>query len=63
MPPTDDRLDWKGRVVVDLHGHHIGRIVDVQFKSETHVPQWGVSPLAGSVFGGASFHSAMPNRW
>ena len=47
MPPTDDRLDWKGRVVVDLHGHRIGRIVDVQFKSETHVPQWGCIALGG----------------
>jgi hypothetical protein len=41
MPPTDDLLDWKGRVVVDLHGRRIGRIVDVQFTSETDVPEWG----------------------
>ena len=41
MPYTDGLLDWKGRVVVDLDGHRIGRIVDVQFKSETDVPEWG----------------------
>jgi hypothetical protein len=41
MPPTDGLLDWKGRVVVDLHGYRIGRIVDVQFTSETDVAEWG----------------------
>jgi hypothetical protein len=41
MPPTYDLSGWKGRVVVDLHGHRIGRIVEVQFKSETDVPEWG----------------------
>jgi hypothetical protein len=41
MLPTDVLLDWKGRVVVDLYGYRIGRIVDVQFKPETDVPEWG----------------------
>jgi hypothetical protein len=41
MPPTDGLLDWTGRVVVDLHGHRIGRIVDVRFMPETDVPEWG----------------------
>jgi hypothetical protein len=25
---------------VDLQGHHIGRILDVQFKPETDMPEW-----------------------
>jgi hypothetical protein len=41
MLPTDVLLDWKGRVVVDLYGYRIGRIIDVQFKPETDVPEWG----------------------
>jgi hypothetical protein len=41
MLPTDVLLDWKGRVVVDLYGYRIGRIVDVQSKPETDVPEWG----------------------
>ena len=41
MLPTDVLLDWKGRVVEDLYGYRIGRIVDVQSKPETDVPEWG----------------------
>jgi hypothetical protein len=41
VPPTDGLLDWTGRVVVDLHGYRIGRLVDVQFTSETDAPEWG----------------------
>ena len=41
MAPTEGVLDWTGRVVVDLHGHRIGRIVDVQFMPETDLPEWG----------------------
>jgi hypothetical protein len=40
MLPTDVLLDWKGRVVEDLYGYRIGRIVDVQSKPETDVPEW-----------------------
>ena len=47
MPPTYDLFGWKGRIVVDLHGRRIGRIVDVQFKSETDVPEWGSIAFGG----------------
>lgn len=40
MPPTDDQLGWKRRIVVDLHGHRIGRILDVEFKPETDAAEW-----------------------
>jgi hypothetical protein len=42
MLPTDVLLDWKGRVVEDLYGYRIGRIVDVQSKPETDVPEMGM---------------------
>ena len=41
MPSTDGLLDWKGRVVVDLLGYRIGRLVDLPLTSETDVPEWG----------------------
>ena len=60
MLPTDVLLDWKGRVIVDLYGY---RIVDVQSKPETDVPNGDASRSAGSVSGGGSFHSLTPSCW
>ena len=47
MPRTDDRLDWKGRVVVDLHGHRIGRSSTSNSSPRPMCPQWGCIALGG----------------